>query len=63
MRYAGIAAEAADEAMPPPEGRPQADIFDRLLESVSCCRVLMGVIWGARGSVGNGWIYVGVSCA
>ncbi|KIZ01252.1 Protein PROLIFERA [Monoraphidium neglectum] len=35
MRYAGIAAEAADEAMPPPEGLPQADIFDRLLESRS----------------------------
>ena len=35
MRYIGIAAEAADEAMPPPEGLPQADIYDRLLESVS----------------------------
>lgn len=38
MRYLGIAAEAADEAMPPPEGLPQADIFDRLLESVSNSR-------------------------
>jgi hypothetical protein len=38
MRYVGIAAEAADEAMPPPEGLPQADIFDRLLESVSRLR-------------------------
>jgi hypothetical protein len=35
MRYVGIVSEAADEAMPPPEGLPQADIFDRLLESVS----------------------------
>ncbi|GBF93305.1 DNA replication licensing factor MCM7 [Raphidocelis subcapitata] len=35
MRYVGIVAEAADDAMPPPEGLPQADIFDRLLESRS----------------------------
>lgn len=43
MRYIGIAAEAADEAMPPPEGLPQADIFDRLLETVSAR------VCGARG--------------
>lgn len=35
MRYVGLVAEAADDAMPPPEGLPQADIYDRLLESVS----------------------------
>lgn len=48
MRYIGIAAEAADEAMPPPEGLPQADIFDRLLESVSRAG-------GGGGMRGEGW--------
>lgn len=44
MRYVGIAAEAADDAMPPPEGLPQADIFDRLLESVSNQRFCMATV-------------------
>jgi hypothetical protein len=51
MRYIGIAAEAADEAMPPPEGLPQSDIFDRLLESVRCC---CWVFWGGGETVGAG---------
>jgi len=46
MRYIGIAAEAADEAMPPPEGLPQADIFDRLLESVSQLEAMTGSVVG-----------------
>jgi hypothetical protein len=68
MRYVGMMAEAADEAMPPPEGLPQADIFDRLLESVSWpggSRVAQGCrfLAGSRGIAGAPPLRSTPSCA